>query len=110
MASITVTKVGVLSIGKLFGTVNLIIGLAVGIVATVAGLVAYFAADNYGFFEGLLGSISIALAALVLYPLVMFAFGWLYGVLAAFIFNVVVGVSGGVELTIREGDAPRARR
>lgn len=73
IASITVTKVGVLSIGKLFGTVNLIIGLAVGIVATVAGIIAYFAADNYGFFEGLLGSIGIALAALVLYPLVMFA-------------------------------------
>ena len=69
MASITVTKVGVLSIGKLFGTVNLIIGLAVGIVATVAGIIAYFAADNYGFFEGLLGSIGIALAGLVLYPL-----------------------------------------
>ncbi len=38
---------------------------------------------------------------LVLYPLVMFAFSWLYGVLAAFIFNIVVGVSGGVELTTK---------
>lgn len=109
MASITVTKVAVLSIGKLFGTVNLIIALAVGIIATVAGLVAYFTAGGYRFFEGLLGAIGIgiSLAALLLYPLVMFAFGWLYGVLAAFIFNVVVGVSGGVELTTKTTPAQK---
>lgn len=101
----TVTKVGVLSIGKLFGTVNLIVGLAVGIIAAVAGNVAYFGAGEYTFFEGLLGSLAIVLSAIVLYPLVMFALGWLYGVLVAFIFNVVVGVSGGVEMTVRN-DAP----
>lgn len=102
MSTITVTKVGVLSIGKLFGTVNLIVGLAVGLIAAVGGVVAYFSSGNYEFFEGLLGSLAIILSAIVLYPLVMFAFGWLYGVLASFIFNVVVGVSGGVELTVQD--------
>ncbi|MCD8561845.1 hypothetical protein LRY29_02170 [Candidatus Saccharibacteria bacterium] len=107
MQNITVTKVGVLSIGKLIGTVNLIIGLAVGIVAAIAGVVTYLAADSYGFFEGLLGSLAIVLSAVFLYPLVMFAFGWLYGVLVAFIFNVVVGVSGGVELTTKSTAAKK---
>lgn len=103
MSQITVTKVGVLSIGKLFGTVNLIIGLAAGIVAAIAGVVSYQVSGTAeGFFEGLLASLAIILATVVLYPLVMFAFGWLYGVLAAFIFNVVVGVSGGVELTVSD--------
>jgi len=101
MSNITVTKVGVLSIGKLIGTVNLIVGLAVGLIAAVAGTVAYFSAGEYAFFEGLLGSLAIILTAVVLYPLVMFALGWLYGILVAFIFNVVIGVSGGVELTVR---------
>lgn len=107
MASITVTKVGVLSIGKLFGTVNLIVGLAIGFIGAVAGTVAYFSAGSYDFFEGLLGSLAIILSAIVLYPLVMFALGWLYGVLAAFIFNVVVGVSGGVELTTKNTTAQK---
>ena len=102
MSTITVTRVGVLSIGKLFGTVNLIVGLAVGLIAAVGGVVAYFNAGNYEFFEGLLGSLAIVLSAIVLYPLVMFAFGWLYGVLGSFIFNVVVGVSGGVDLTVQD--------
>jgi hypothetical protein len=102
MSSIIVTKVGVLSIGKLVGTINLIIGLATGIIAAVAGIVAYFGADTYDFFDGLLGAIAILLTALILYPLVLFAIGWLYGILASFIFNVVIGVSGGVELTVQE--------
>jgi len=102
MSNITVTKVGVLSIGKLLGTVNLIIGLAVGIIAAVAGTVAYFNAGSYEFFEGLLGMLAIILTAVVLYPLVLFALGWLYGVLVAFIFNVVIGVSGGVDLTVSD--------
>ncbi len=104
MSQITVTKVGVLSIGKLFGTVNLIIGLAAGIIASVAGTVTYFSTTSpESFFDGLLATLAIILAAVVLYPLVMFAFGWLYGVLASFIFNVVIGVSGGVELTVSDG-------
>lgn len=102
MSNITVTKVGVLSIGKLFGTVNLIIGLAIGVIGAIAGTVAYLSAGSYEFFEGLLGVLAIVLSAVILYPLVLFALGWLYGVLAAFIFNVVVGVSGGVELTVND--------
>lgn len=109
MRNITVTKVGVLSIGKLIGTVNLIVGLAIGLIAAVAGTVAYFSAGSYEFFEGLLGMLAIILTAVVLYPLVMFAFGWLYGALVAFIFNVVVGVSGGVDLTVRD-DTPTTKR
>lgn len=31
----------------------------------------------------------------------MFAAGWVYGVLVAFVFNVVIGVSGGVDLTVQ---------
>lgn len=102
MANITVTKVGVLSIGKLIGTVNLIVGLAIGLIGAIAGTVAYLSAGSYEFFEGLLGVLAIILSAIVLYPLVLFALGWLYGVLVAFIFNVVVGVSGGVELTVSD--------
>jgi len=102
MSNITVTKVGVLSIGKLLGTVNLIVGLAIGLIGGIAGTVAYLSAGSYDFFEGLLGVLAIVLTAVILYPLVWFALGWLYGVLVAFIFNVVVGVSGGVELTVSD--------
>lgn len=108
MSNITVTRVGVLSIGKLIGTVNLIIGLAVGLVTAIAGTISYLANATPSVVDGLLASLAIILSAVLLYPLVMFAFGWLYGVLVAFIFNVVVGVSGGVDLTVKE-DSPRRK-
>ncbi len=101
MASITVTRVGVRSIGKLVGTVNLIVGLAIGLIASISGTITFLSAEAHTFSQGLLGSLAIILAAVVLYPLVMFALGWVYGVLVSFIFNVVVGVSGGVELTVK---------
>ena len=49
-----------------------------------------------------LASLAIILTAVILYPLVMFALGWLYGIVVSFIFNVVIGVSGGVGLTVEE--------
>lgn len=102
MSNITVTHVGVRSIGKLIGTVNLIIGLFVGIVAAVGVTISYFASESPKFFEGLLGSLAIFSAGVILYPLVMFLVGWIYGVLVAFIFNAVIGVSGGIELTTEQ--------
>ena len=102
MTFITVTRVGVLSIGKLFGTVNLIVGLATGLIASIAATITYLPSEAHTFTEGLLGALAIILAAVILYPLVMFLFGWIYGVLVSFIFNVVIGVSGGVELQVNE--------
>ena len=111
MKNITVKRVGVLSIGKLIGTVNLIIGLAVGILGAIAGVISYLAYGVDGFLEGLFGSLAIVITAVLLYPLVLFALGWLYGVVFAFIFNVVIGVSGGVGLAVTEEkeEAPKKK-
>ncbi|HBO64929.1 TPA: hypothetical protein DD425_03135 [Candidatus Saccharibacteria bacterium] len=102
MKNITVTKVGILSIGKLVGTVNVIVALFVGIIASIVGTTTYLINSTEGFFDNLLASLAIILTAVILYPLVMFALGWLYGIVVSFIFNVVIGVSGGVGLTVEE--------
>lgn len=110
MANITVTKVGVLSIGKLVGTVNLIVALAIGIIAATVGTVTYLSSGIAdGFFEGLFASFAIIVFGVLLYPALLFALGWLYGVVFAFIFNVVVGVSGGIELSVTE-EKPASRK
>ena len=91
MKNITVTKVGILSIGKLVGTINVIIALFFGIVASVVVTATYLVNSTDGFVDNLLASLAIILSAVILYPLVMFAFGWLYGVVVSFIFNLVIG-------------------
>ena len=109
MSNITVTQVGIMSIAKLVGTVNLIIGLAIGIIGTIVAISNYVLSTSGAFWEELLASLVILVVGLVVYPLIAFGLGWLYGVLVAFIFNVVIGVSGGVNLEI-EQDTPRGRR
>lgn len=100
--SIIVQKTGVSSIGRLIGTVNLIIGLAIGILGSIVAIVNYIAYNSNGILMDIFASIGILLVGVVVYPLFLFALGWLYGALVAFIFNVVIGVSGGVELTVAD--------
>lgn len=102
MSNITVTRVGVTSIAKLVGTVNLIVAVAVGVIAAIVATINYLNTGIDGFFDGLIGSLVILVVALVVYPLLMFGLGWLYGALVSFIFNVVIGVSGGVDVEVTE--------
>ncbi len=100
--SIIVQKTGVSSIGRLIGTVNLIVGLVVGFLASIVGIVSYLSYNSNGVVADIFISIGILLVGVIVYPLVLFALGWLYGALVALIFNLVIGVSGGVELTIAD--------
>lgn len=107
---INVQHVGVSSIGRLIGTVNLIVGLAIGILGSIVGIVNYIAYNSNGIFADILASVGILLLGVMVYPLFLFAIGWLYGALIAFIFNVVIGVSGGVKLTIAEENEVVAKK
>jgi hypothetical protein len=107
--SIIVQKTGVSSIARLVGTVNLIIGLVVGFLGAIAAIVSYLHYNSNGFLADAFISVGILLVGVVVYPLVLFALGWLYGALVALIFNLVIGVSGGVELTVAD-EVPAARK
>lgn len=103
--SITVQRIGVSSIARLIGTVNLIIGLVVGFLGAVVAIVSYLGHSSNGWVADTFSSVGILLIGVIVYPLILFAFGWLYGALVALIFNLVIGVSGGVELTVAD-DGP----
>lgn len=98
--SVIVRKIGVSSLGKLVGTVQAIVGLAIGIVASIVGTVNIVSTYSDSFFSNLLLSIGVVLLGVVVYPVVAFMLGWLYGALVAVVLNVVVGISGGIELTV----------
>lgn len=100
--SITVRKVGISTIGRLFGTVNAVVAVAAGLVGSIVTISAYVSTNTSGLVIDILGSIAIVATGLIVLPLIAFAFGWLYGALIALIFNLVIGVSGGVELEFDE--------
>lgn len=73
---------------------QLLPSLVVGLIAAITGLVSYFSMNSYGVFETIGISVAIVAAGIVLYPLVMFFVGWVYGTISALIFNLFIGVSG----------------
>lgn len=98
--SVVVRKIGISSLGKLVGTVQAVVGLAIGIVAAIVGTVNVVSTSNESLVANILLAIGIVLLSIVVYPLVAFLIGWLYGALVAVVLNVIVGISGGLELTV----------
>ena len=97
-----VKKVGASSLGKLVGTVNALIGLVVGVIMSITATVGVIANNEYSIFADIFISIGLVLLGVIVYPLVMFMFGWIYGALVGVVFNLVIGVSGGLELTTED--------
>jgi hypothetical protein len=103
MKELTVHKVGVGSLGRLVGTWAAILGLIVGVLAAIVSVVAVFESNDYSVLGGLGVSALIVLGWTVVYPLVMFAFGWLQGAIIGLVFNLVVSGSGGLAIQVSEG-------
>lgn len=103
--TVIVRKVGISSLGKLVGTVQAVVGLAIGIVAAIVGTVSVVSNNGNSLITNLLLSVGVVLLSVVVYPLVAFLIGWLYGALVAVVLNVVVGISGGLELTVDKENA-----
>lgn len=100
--SIKVNHVGASSIGRLVGTVNAILALASGIVGSIVAISNVVSQSDYSTLTNVGISVAILAGGLIVFPLVAFAFGWIYGALIGFIWNILLGASGGVEVTIEE--------
>lgn len=99
---LTVKHVETRSVAKFVGVVNALIAVVVGLIGGIAATVTYLGSGDFGVIETVGLSIAIVGASIVLYPLFMYLIGWLYGALAAIIFNVFVGVSGGIAINVDE--------
>ena len=98
MKEVTITKVGVGSLGKLLGFANAIISLLIGIVAAVVSTVSVIANNNYSVFQDILVALGITFGYILVLPLVAFGIGWLYGAIIAFVWNVFLGAASGLDI------------
>lgn len=97
---IKVNHVSASSIGKLVGVVNAIVALASGIIGSVVAISAVLSSADYGVLASIGISAAIIAGGIIIWPLIAFAMGWIYGALVGFIWNVLLGASGGIEMTI----------
>jgi hypothetical protein len=102
MKELVVHKVGVSSLGRLVGTWASIIGLIVGVLAAIVSVVSIFANNSYSVLGGIAVSALVVVGWVVLYPVIMFAFGWLQGAIIGLVFNFVVSGSGGLAIEVSE--------
>lgn len=99
---VNITRLKTTSVAKLVGTLNAIILLAIGIVFAITATVAVISNNDFTILEDILASFAIVMVGMVVYPLVGFAFGWLYGALIGLIWNAVLGTAGGLEIETEE--------
>src|SRR2546423_10331712 len=111
MMNVTVKRVGVLSLAKIFGLITFVIGLIIGVIYGLvimlvgSAMLAQMGGDASG--AAALGGVFIGLAVMIGLPLFYGGFGFVLGAIYALIFNAASGFLGGLELQV-EGAAAEA--
>ena len=94
-----VKRFGILSVAKIqsavMGVMGLFIGLIYAVILTVTGIIAVIGGTKAGIMM-LVG----AVAAVVLVPILYAVIGFVFGALSAWVYNIVAGRVGGIELEL----------
>jgi hypothetical protein len=95
MVKVELKKIGILSLGKIQAIVMAIIGLIMGILYAIGGIALSSVLQ-------INGGIGLALASIIILPIVYGILGFIGGIIGALVFNAAVKVIGGLELDIEE--------
>lgn len=96
--NVVVRRIGVVSVGKVYGAISAAIGLLIGIAFALASMVgAGLSGDDGAMFGAVFG-----VGAIVLFPLIYGVMGFLGGMLGAALYNVFAGAVGGVSVELTE--------
>jgi hypothetical protein len=111
MTNLTIKRVGVLSLAKIFGLITFVIGIIIGVIyGLVIILVGSALLSQAGGDAGpvaALGGVVGGILMMILIPIMYGALGFMMGAVYALIFNVASGFLGGLELQV-EGAATEA--
>ena len=107
MKKLTIHKIGVLSAAKVAGVLGVVIGLLVGMIYAAVFMVMGASMMGGGAEEGA-GLLAVGAGAVCVVPILYGVLSFVMGAVYAFVFNLAVGVIGGLELEVEEGDAVRS--
>ena len=93
-----IKRINAVSCAKITGLLYAIIGLFMGGLAAVAALVGRFAANSLGINNPFMTAFGIS--AIIVFPLMYGAIGFVVTWIAAAIYNVLSGVVGGVQVEV----------
>lgn len=93
-----IKRIGPVSCAKIAGILYLVLGLIFGAIFSMASLAGALVSDTPGSagFGALVGASSI-----VVFPILYGGFGFVMTLIMAWLYNVVAGIVGGVELDLQ---------
>ena len=93
-----IKRIGPLSCAKIAGTLYLLLGLAIGGVISLVALAGGFAADVPE--ASGMGAL-IGVGSIIFFPLMYGCLGFFSALIGAFLYNVLAGFVGGVQLDVQ---------
>ena len=97
----TINRVGVFSVAKIFGALYAIFGLIFGAMFTCFSLLGFLAALSSEL-GGQAIVILFGVGAIIFMPILYGIIGFTAGAIAAFVYNVVAGMIGGIEIELSD--------
>ncbi len=94
--SIQIRRVGVLSCAKMFGALYAILGLIIGAILSLIALAGASLGPDAS------AGLAVGVGAVILLPIFYGLVGFIGGALMGFIYNLVAGFAGGIELHVSE--------
>jgi hypothetical protein len=91
-----VRRVGVLSLAKMMGALDALLGLIIG------AFVSLFAVVGASLMQSAVGSAGLGMlfgvGAIIVFPILYGILGFITGLICGALYNVVAGIAGGIEL------------
>lgn len=108
MANVTVRRIGVMSIAKMYGALMAIMGLFIGglygvmliLIGAIGGSSGGFGGSHSNSAMTAGTMIGMGIGAMIFAPIFYGILGFVFGAFGAFIYNVMAGFLGGVELEL----------
>jgi hypothetical protein len=108
MANMTVKRIGVISAGKMYGIVGLVLGFIIGIpyglIVMLVGASIFSTGRSGDAAAGGAGTIVIGLALMILFPIMYGVLCFILGLIGALIYNGAAKLVGGVEIELENSE------
>ena len=104
MAQMTITRVGVFSVGKIYGATMGVFGLIAGVIfffVSLLGAAVVPSSRGSNAAMGVAGGLMFLILAPILYGII----GFIIGLISGVVYNLAAGFAGGLEIEL-EGAAP----
>jgi hypothetical protein len=97
-----IKKIGPLSCAKIVGTLYVFVGLLMGVFFSLAAMAGLFASDSADAqnMAPFLGAF-IGVGSIILFPIMYGCIGFISALIGAWLYNVLAGVVGGVQLEVQ---------